>query len=277
MDISVVIPVYNSEKTIAQVLDSVRTQTALGLIKEVIVVNDGSTDRSHDMITAYREAHKDIMIRLIDKENGGVAAARNDGVKAAIGEWIAFLDADDLWLPEKIERQWHTIIEHPEIDFLGCGHNNTPLKILGRKINTLYKVKIKDLCLKSFPVTPSIIVKKSVFEAVGGFDEDFFYMEDAAFCFQVCVAGYGYYYLPNSLVNTDFLKPFYGSFGLSSNLKEMHYGEIRNIKALKTDGFISDSFYLYLRGFYSLKYFRRLSLQRWNQKKLQKNANVKPK
>ncbi len=273
MAISVVIPVYNSEKTIVQVLDSVRKQTAVSLIQEIIVVNDGSTDRSHDIITAYREAHKDIIIRLIDKENGGVAAARNDGVRASSGNWIAFIDADDLWLPEKIETQWDILETHPEIDFLGCNNDDIPLRILHRKIDTLYRVTVKDLCLKSFPSSSSILVRKTVFEKVGGFEEGVHHMEDAGFCFRVCTAGYGYYHLPVSLLRIDPFKPFYASSGLSSHLKEMHEGEIRYSRKLKEQRIVSNGFYCSLRVFYFLKYIRRIIKKKINQVK-EKNERI---
>ncbi len=272
MDISVVIPVYNSEKTIVQVLDSVRKQTAASLLKEIIIVNDGSTDRSRDVITAYCEAHKEVCIRLINKENGGVAAARNDGVRAASGRWIAFIDADDLWLPEKIETQWNILETHPEIDFLGCNNDDIPLRILHRKIDTLYRVKVKDLCLKSFPSTSSILVRKTVFEKVGGFEEGVHYMEDAGFCFRVCAEGFGYYHIPVFLLKIDPFKPFYASSGLSSHLKEMHEGEVRYSRELKEQRILSKGFYCFLRVFYFLKYIRRIIKKKINQVKREKSG-----
>jgi glycosyltransferase involved in cell wall biosynthesis len=274
MDISVVIPLFNNEKTIAQVLESVRRQTAVNEIKEVVVVNDGSTDGSRGIVERYAAAHDDIAIRLINKDNGGVSAARNDGVKAARGEWISFLDADDLWLPNKIACQCDIIKDHPEIDFLGCNYDDIPLRILGRKIEDLYRVKVKDLCLKTFPSPSCILVEKNVFEKVGGFEEGVSHMEDASFCMQVCAGGYGYYHLPSSLVRMDPFKPFYGSSGLSSNLKKMHYGEIRIAKMLKGNGAVSPGFYLFLRVFYALKYARRIFIQRRNRQKFKNRDGV---
>lgn len=265
MSISVIIPVYNSEKTIAQVLDSVRMQTAVDIIKEVIVVNDGSTDGSREVVVRYGAAHPGLPLMLINRPNGGVSAARNEGVRASSGQWLAFLDADDLWLPEKIETQWNILKTHPEIDFLGCNHDDIPLRILHRKIDTLYRVKVKDLCLKSFPSSPSILVRKTVFEKVGGFEEGVHHMEDAGFRFRVCAGGFGYYHLPVSLLKIDPFKPFYASSGLSSHLKEMHEGEIRYSRKLKEQRTISNGFYCFLRVFYFLKYIRRIVNKKINQ------------
>lgn len=272
MDISVIIPVFNSEDTIAQVLDSVQRQTAIDMIKEVIVVNDGSTDQSRKIIEQYIAAHQDIVIHLINKENGGVSTARNAGVKTALGQWLAFLDSDDLWLPEKIATQCRAIEAHPEIDFLGCNFNDISLRILGRRIDSLYRATVKDLCLKSFPSPSCILVKKNVFEAVGGFEEGISHMEDAGFCLQVCADGYGYYHLPSSLVWQDPFKLFYGSSGLSSNLKKMHEGEIRIARSLEERGTISKGFYSFLRSFYYLKYIRRIVKQDINKMKAAKNG-----
>ena len=81
MKISVVIPMYNAEKTILNVLDSVQNQTFLP--HEIVIVNDGSTDRSLQIVQKYEEENKKIPIQLIDKKNGGVSSARNAGIKAA--------------------------------------------------------------------------------------------------------------------------------------------------------------------------------------------------
>jgi glycosyltransferase involved in cell wall biosynthesis len=98
MLVSVIIPTYNRAKTIERAVNSVLAQTWKKL--EVIVVDDGSTDRTDDILTAYGNK-----IRVIHQQNGGVSAARNTGIRNATGEIISFLDSDDEWLPEKTERQ----------------------------------------------------------------------------------------------------------------------------------------------------------------------------
>ena len=98
--VSVIIPAYNAAKFIGEALDSVFTQTFTS--HEVIVVNDGShdTDELERELKRYPEA-----LRYIKQENQGAAAARNTGLRAAAGEFVAFLDADDTWLPDFLEKQ----------------------------------------------------------------------------------------------------------------------------------------------------------------------------
>lgn len=104
--VSVVIPAYNAESTIDDTLRSVRGQTHREL--EIIVVDDGSTDRTTSVVKAHAAA--DGRVTLIAQENAGVAAARNAGWQSARSAFIAFVDADDLWAPSKIERQLEVIL-----------------------------------------------------------------------------------------------------------------------------------------------------------------------
>lgn len=98
MDISVVIPCYNRERTISRSINSAIAQTRP--VKEIVVVDDGSSDRSADAAAACGAP-----VRVIRTENRGAAAARNRGISEAEGEWVAFLDSDDYWLPDHLERQ----------------------------------------------------------------------------------------------------------------------------------------------------------------------------
>ena len=99
--VSVVIPAYNSEAVLAECVESVLAQTAPP--DEILIVDDGSTDRTSAIAAEY--SGRDARVRCIRQENAGVAAARNRGIREAAGEWVAMVDADDRWLPEKLERQ----------------------------------------------------------------------------------------------------------------------------------------------------------------------------
>jgi len=99
--VSVIIPAYNAAATIDETLRSVRSQTHRTL--EILVIDDGSTDETADVVCA--QAAQDSRIRLVRQENRGVAVARNRGIEEATAELVAFVDADDLWAPEKIEKQ----------------------------------------------------------------------------------------------------------------------------------------------------------------------------
>lgn len=106
--VSVVIPAYNSTKVIAEALDSVLSQDYPAL--EVLVVDDGSTDGTSQVVEGY-----DDRVRLIPQSNKGAAGARNEGMRQAAGKYIAFLDADDIWLPGKLRHQVSYMEQHPEV------------------------------------------------------------------------------------------------------------------------------------------------------------------
>ena len=114
MRISVVIPAYNAEQTLEETLDSVVGQTCAP--DEVIIVDDGSTDQTKDVAARHKLAHQ-----LVRTANCGAAAALNTGVKASTGDVIAFLDADDLWTPRKLELQRAAMEADPSIDLV-MGH-----------------------------------------------------------------------------------------------------------------------------------------------------------
>lgn len=266
MNISVVIPMYNSQKTIISTLNSIKNQTVFTQILEIIIVNDGSTDNSLNVVEEYKKNNKSIPIIIIDKSNRGVSAARNTGMKITKGDWIALLDSDDEWLPNKIEMQIKVIEKHPEIDFLGGDINDKGLKILWKKINGLYKVDVKDVCLKMFPQTSAAIFKRSIFEEIGGYDEGQSYAEDGNYFLKIC-AHYNYYHLPIQMVYFGDGKPGFGYNGLSANLKKMYEGNIKNIKELKQDSIISKKFYIFLRAFYWVKYIRRIIITKFIYKK----------
>jgi glycosyltransferase involved in cell wall biosynthesis len=99
--VSIVIPAFNSEKVLTDALESVRTQTHTNF--EALVVDDGSTDRTMEIASKY--ATDDTRFRCLKQSNAGSAVARNTALKQARGQWIAFLDSDDVWFPTKLETQ----------------------------------------------------------------------------------------------------------------------------------------------------------------------------
>jgi glycosyltransferase involved in cell wall biosynthesis len=106
--ISVVIPAYNAERTIVETIQSVQQQTFQDF--ELIVINDGSKDRTLEVLQTI----KDERLKIFSYENGGLPTARNRGISQATGEFIAFLDADDLWTEDKLELQLAVLKQHPE-------------------------------------------------------------------------------------------------------------------------------------------------------------------
>ena len=253
---SVIIPLYNAETTIMKTLDSVKHQTYFKYIQEIIIVNDGSTDGSMAVVERYKQYNTEMPLVVINKENGGVSSARNVGLNIAKGSWIALLDSDDCWFTDKLEIQVELIVENSEIDFLGGDINPFGLNILGKKIRTLYKANIHDLCLKVFPQTSTAVFRRSICEEIGGYDESQNHGEDVNYFMKICNA-YNYYHMPRQMVSYGSNKRGFGVSGLSANLKKMHEGSIKNIKELQKKGIIGFDFYMVLRLFYFCKYIRR--------------------
>jgi glycosyltransferase involved in cell wall biosynthesis len=114
LPVSVIIPAYNAEAVLGRALETVLGQSAPPA--QVIVVDDGSADGTWRILQGYGKA-----VTAVRQENAGVSAARNRGIAAATAEWVAFLDADDEWLPGKLERQWTLLRRHPELPW--CAEN----------------------------------------------------------------------------------------------------------------------------------------------------------
>lgn len=106
--ISVIIPAYNAEKTIQETIESVLNQTFPDL--ELIIINDGSTDGTLEVISSI----KDSRIQVLSFPNSGAQKSRNRGIEQAVGEYLSFIDADDLWTPDKLERQLKALQDNPE-------------------------------------------------------------------------------------------------------------------------------------------------------------------
>lgn len=109
--VSVVIPAFNAEKYLAEAIDSVLAQTVP--VAEIVVVDDGSTDRTADIVRAYRDP-----VRYYQQSNHGVGHACNRGVSLTSGEFLGFQAADDLWVAEKLERQLDAFRRQPELDLV---------------------------------------------------------------------------------------------------------------------------------------------------------------
>ena len=176
--ISVVVPAYNAQDTLRDTLRS----AAAGIYRniEIIVVDDGSTDRTFSI--AEELAGRDQRIRILQRDNGGLSAALNDGFAAAQGDYIARLDADDLWHPAKLERQVETAVRNPELAFIYT---------FARYIDKTGRV-IHDAPAQRFPrwalcrgIYESVIgggssamMKRSAVEKAGRLDESFRSWED---------------------------------------------------------------------------------------------------
>ncbi len=158
--ISVVIPAYNAERFIEQTIKSVVAQTYQNI--EIIVVNDCSTDKTMEILEKLKKTEKRLLVETL-KENSGVSAARNKGVELAKGEYVAFLDADDLWREDKIEKQLDLIKESKAV--LCCtGYNfiDEASKKLTGEHNVLQIIELEDILRKNYINTSSAILRKDV-------------------------------------------------------------------------------------------------------------------
>lgn len=252
---SVILPVYNSESTISQVLESVVKQSRRDLIDEIIIVNDGSTDSTDSCINEFIKHNKNFNIKYLRQTNCGVSFSRNRGIKNATGEWIALLDSDDLWLPNKLEIQLKYIKENSNIAFLGSDEN---LKFIFKKKTRkkIYKLSPKELCIRSTPIPSSVVFKREIGENLGLFSENMSHAEDINF-FQKFLLLDSYYISIDKLVSYGFNRDYHGQSGLSSNLYKMHHGRQKNTKELYKMGLISKPFQNFMLIFNELKFIRR--------------------
>ena len=181
MDISVIIPTHNRRDTLTRALESALEQTLQPA--EGIVVDDGSTDDTRRLVARYPQ------VRYLYQENAGVSSARNLGIKAARGEWLAFLDSDDEWQPDKLTQQQALLARNPDLKI--C-HTEEIWIRNGRRVNAMKKHAksggyIFRQCLPLCVISPSsVIIHKSVFESVGTFDPDLPACEDYDLWLRVC-------------------------------------------------------------------------------------------
>lgn len=256
--VSVIIPMYNARNTILKALNSVINQT-YKVVFEIIVINDGSKDGSSEIVADFIIHNQgEIEILLINKQNGGVSSARNVGLMRARGNWIALLDSDDEWLPNKLQRQFDILKLNPEIDFLGTTRNSERInRIFCKKFSKLTKITTKNLLLRFVFVVPTVLFKREILDDVGYFDETLKYAEEGNYFLRIA-SKYNCYLLNESLAITGGGKAHFGESGLSGNIREMERGELRNIKFAFLKGWINLIEYLFITFFSLLKYLRRV-------------------
>lgn len=166
--VSVVIPTYNGSRFIKETIQSVLDQTYTNI--ETIIVDDGSKDNTPDIVKSINDSR----IIYIRQKNAGVSMARNNGINISKGDYIAFLDHDDLWLPHKLEKQLLLFKENPVIamvysDTFIINENNSIVGKYSQKIK-LFRGKIfKELFLSLFITILTVVMKKSAFLELGPF------------------------------------------------------------------------------------------------------------
>ena len=198
MTVSVIIPTHNYARFLGEAIDSALAQTLPPL--EVIVVDDGSTDATPAVLAAYGDR-----IRMIRQKNSGVAVARNAGIAAARGEYLAFLDSDDAWYPRKLELQMPRFDADPSLGLVHCGAETIDAdgRTLGSSVDGM-EGRVAEAMLRLdreviYPQGSSIVVPKRIAEEIGGFDARLPPSEDWDFCYRIA-ARYPVGYVPEVLV-----------------------------------------------------------------------------
>ncbi len=170
---SIIMPAYNSAPYIAQSIDSVFQQTFDDW--ELIVIDDGSTDNTVDIVNGYGDR-----VRFLRQKNQGAAAARNYGAQEAHGTWLAFLDSDDIWMPDKLEKQMELTDRYnwscTDSVFFGHNHDGTT-RSSDVSPHTSDDV-LSTLVVNNFIGTSTVLMKKSVFFECGGFDQSLKALQD---------------------------------------------------------------------------------------------------
>lgn len=257
--ISVIIPVYNAENSIGTTLESVRKQTWKGSF-EIIIIDDGSTDRSIAIVESFRLNNPSLDIKIVRQSNRGVSAARNRGLKMATGNFLALLDADDVWLPEKTKLQMHYLKNDSlDIDFLSCVRVGHRVKFpYSADQNGLIPVTFQKLLLRNEIPTPTVIFKRKILENTGFFSESHRFAEDHNYWLKIARKN-RMFILNKELVVAGGGKRSFGASGLSGNLREMEKGFQKTLVEMKELTFLSPSQYIFYKIFYSSKYILRLA------------------
>jgi len=175
--ISVLIPVYNAASYIEAAIESVKKQTCP--VFEIIVIDDGSADETESLIKDRDD------ICYIRCGHQGISYVRNRGIAEASGNWIAFIDADDLWTPDKIEKQTAYINDHPGCQIVFSKYEN----FTDIPVEDLTKRQKKVLNTMPYPYLASALINRSVFDKYGLFDTKYPYGEDTEWLNRLKIAG----------------------------------------------------------------------------------------
>lgn len=199
--VSVIIPAFNCAQYLGRALQSAFAQTYLDY--EVIVVNDGSTDETQDLVARWEDK-----IRYVYQQNRGPASARNLGIAKASGEFLAYLDADDMWYPHKLEGQVAFLDNHPE-----CGFVHSDLTIVDENDRVIFPAWVQEMrrsAPRGFCVMDllhhchiqggvTVVERRTCYDRTGGFDERLRRAEDYLHWVQVALDGHAVGYIDEPL------------------------------------------------------------------------------
>ena len=228
--VSAVIPTCNRRQEVARAIASALRQT--WPLHEIVVVDDGSTDGTWDDLQALAAAGYAARLVSFRQPNAGPSAARNAGVRLATGQFIAFLDSDDLWHDDKIARQLAVFDAHPDVALVGCAEQNNMRVFPGRRI---VPIGVDQLLFRNYFLTAGVIVRREVLAGTAGFAEEMRRCEDYDMWLRIassnrCV-----------LLNEDLMvygagKRGFGEGGLTADLWAMQLGELEAFRRWRARG-----------------------------------------
>lgn len=224
--VSVIIPTYNSAQYLDEAINSILKQTYTNY--EIIVIDDGSTDNTVELLEPYQEK-----IHYFYQENQGVSAARNQGIALSKGEFIAFLDADDIFMPHKLEKQVAVFEQQPDLGIVNSGYRlireNGEFIADIKRWETIPELTIETWILHQ-PVLPSAMMfRKEWLEKVNGFDTRWFSSEDVDLVFRLIAQGCRGVWLPEVTI-------YYRRHDLSATWKNS-LKQARNSEAMQANFF----------------------------------------
>jgi len=240
---SIIIPVYNAEKTIGKCLNSVAIQSFVNY--EIILVNDGSEDQSLRIIEEWQNEHSDIELHVINQSNRGLGAARNVAIKNAKGEYCALLDADDYWHPEKLKSCYSFLKHSAECDVLY--HSVTTVGLKEEKARKVFAFSTaSEIMRKGLPIVPSAAILKTSTAQEFPFSTHtkFHGAEDLFLWLELLAAKKCFYYWPEAM-------SFYRETGGMSTRIDEHLKKVENV----------------YEHFYQLDLYKRLELEQALQRK----------
>lgn len=231
LPVSVVIPAHNSQSTIERAIASVFAQTYLP--KEIIVVDDCSTDDTRDLIRRIETISPVSMTLIVLDHNVGPSHTRNTGWDTASQEYIAFLDSDDTWHPQKLEIQGSWMLSHPECEV--SGHLTSAVQVsIGDCAPKTRSFNLRHFLIKNRISTPTVMVKREIRER---FDSSLWYAEDYELWLRILARTGQITRLESQL--TQLHKADFGESGLSARLFSMYRGELVAVARLRSSGSIS--------------------------------------
>lgn len=202
MKVSVTMPAYNAERFLAEAIESVLCQTFTDF--ELIIVDDGSTDSTLSIAESY--AQRDHRVRVVTQPHGGISSGRNRGLAEARGEWIAVMDADDIILPQRLERQLAFVEKNPDIALAGAYAYNIDGsgKIIAQFRSPLTdRAEVRETIARNRLISfhhSAVLMRKDVVQSIGGYREQFDGIEDCDLWNRIAETEHGVLVQPEYLV-----------------------------------------------------------------------------